>query len=436
MPRRISGPGGRRIVVPDDATDDEIISLLGEQDAPSPRMPQEGPSAPPGRDSLDRLMSFLPTAGGLAGGLLGGIGGTAFGMGFGGVPGAVGGAALGGGAGEALEQLVARARGRQAPATPVEALTDIGQEGLGQAASELVGGAVGRGAAKGARALYRGVLKPSISPKNLAKAPEIVETALREKLPMTNGGSAKANRIIDEVGNKVKRELAETPGTVDLSKVANDVRAFAKREFDVAGIDPADYQAALKVADRIDKHPSLMLPKGAVPKRVDVSLPKAQDIKRGMQAAAKSSFGVPGGAATTQAEKAGARAAREAIETATGGPSGAVATLNKRESKLIDAARAIKIAAARESNKQLVSPTGAVIGGLLGGGYGGQREGGGIGVPAVAGAMLGGLGRKGMSGANLSRVALLANQLSSSLGVGAASATRLANYLIQEEGEE
>lgn len=122
--------------MPADATDAEISAFLGAIPAAN------AAQAPKAKTWTDVAVNAIPAVAGAVGATIGGIGGSAFGMGVGGVPGAAGGAALGTAGGEALKQLVNRARGAEAPATMTEAATDIAIPALESgAATAVVGGA-------------------------------------------------------------------------------------------------------------------------------------------------------------------------------------------------------------------------------------------------------------------------------------------------------
>lgn len=376
-------------------------------------------------DAIDRALSLLPTAGGVAGGIVGGIGGTVAGIGVGGVPGAVGGATLGGAAGEAARQLIARARGAEAPATPLKAATDIGRAGAIQGTAEGVGAGMAGVARHGAQAVYRGFLKPPLSQRMAPRANRIVQTALDEALPITRGGMATGQRLIGELRAEVDDILKQSPGRIDLQAIAARVRAFAKRKYFKPGADLSDYKAALAVADRIDQHPALRASPTAFPRRY-VSLAEANEAKRALDVSiGDTGFGVKTGAQRTT-EKAGRRFTRKALEAAE--PS--IAPLNARESRLIDSARAIGQAVEREANRNALFgvPT------LLAGGYAGAEYARGT-HPAEAAAW--GLAiRAGMHPAVASRVAIIASRMARTLGVGASTAARVAFFAASETQKE
>jgi hypothetical protein len=384
-------------------------------------------------DALDRLIGLMPAAGGMAGGIIGGVGGTVLGVGVGGVPGAAGGAALGGAAGESLRQLIELARGHRhdGPVSATSAAKGIGTQGAVQGASELVGAGVGKAVTTGAKAVYRGYLKPSLSARMAPKANEIVDTAIAEGLAISRVGAQKAQRIITELRTAVDGILAKTTGTIDLHQVAQKVRAFAKNRYYKPGVDPSDYEAALKVADNLDTHAALNLPAGVKPSRVDVSLSDANASKRGLYTSIKEAgFGTPQGAKKTT-EKFAANQLKTGLEKA----AASIAPLNARESKLIDAAKTISRAVEREANQNPLYGVKTLASMGVGGGIGaasGQD-------PVVAAALAFGA-RQLLRPAVASRLAITASRLSKQLGVTAATASRLAYFAMldmqqQSEGQ-
>lgn len=339
-----------------------LVTLTERLDATGRAKP-----APKSTSNLNRLSSLLPSVGGAVGGIAGGVPG----------------AALGGAAGEGYRQLATHgtelpgalmdvlrnlqsqpmATMKGAAAGVGEGLKNTGIEAAAQGAMEGIGSLATKALGSGARAVYRGYLKPSMAKSSIAKADAIVETALREHLPVTKAGQEQAERVIGELRKEVQSELQNTSGTVNLHTVAEKVRAFAKRKYNVPGVDPADYEAAMKVADSIDAHPS-MTPKPPAARVDEVSLPAADQVKRSLQeGVGTSQYGVPSKAAKTS-EKIGARETRLAIEKKA--PS--VGPLNQRESELIDAASAIARAVARESNKSPLIGMNTLASGAIGAG--------------------------------------------------------------------
>lgn len=377
------------------------------------------PSKP--RTWTDTAVDALPAAGGTVGGVVGGLGGTVGGFGVGGVPGAIGGATVGGMFGESAKQLINRFRGADAPATMGQAAGDIALQGGVQGALEGAGQAVTAGLVKGGQAVYRGYLKPSLSAKNLTKADQIVRTAIEEALPVTEGGKQQAGRLISELNAQVDRILAASPGEVDLHTAADRLRSWAQRVYNKPGRAPEDFAAAMKVADRIDNHPSWQPTPPSAPNDV-VPVASANVVKRNLQEGASAAYGVKSGAEKT-AEKAGATITRRAIERV----APEVGPLNARESQLIDVARALERATGRDANTQKLYGARAMVGGLVGGEeY--HRTGDPFSATAKAAAMA-----AGMHPAVATRVAILAAKLGAQMpGQVPAAVARAALQAVSE----
>lgn len=463
MARRVKTPDGVTHSFPDDATDQEISEALSTPPATA--------RGKPARSWTDTAVDLLPAVGGTVGGIVGGIGGTAFGMGVGGVPGAMGGAALLGGAGEGAKQLINRARGASdVPTSATDAAGDIALQGGVQGALEGVGAAVGPALVKGGQAVYRGYLKPSLSAKNLPKADEIVRTAINESLPVTKAGAAQAQKVIGQLRTQADNILASMPGEVDLHVVADKLRTWARTVYDRPGRAPSDLEAAMEVANRIDKHPSLgpAAPAGTVSRGATssygtaswtvehngkylgsfdseaqalkfiedtlpansarpVALTVANQVKRDMQSGASSAFGVKSGAEKS-AEKQGSRLLRQDIEAV----APEVGPINARESKLIDAAKALERATGREGNLSKVYGTRMLVAGTVGGGAEYKRSGDPYRATAMSVALA-----AGMHPALATRVAFLAAQLGAKMpGQAPAAVARAAMQAVSEAQEQ
>jgi hypothetical protein len=365
-----------------------------------------------------------PTLGGAVGGAIGGVGGTAFGMGFGGVPGGIAGATLGGGAGEAFKQLFDFFTGRPSPTTSGEAAAGIGTQGAMQGGIEAAGGALTKGAGAAASGLYRGYLKPALNQVDLPKARQIVETAIRERLPISKAGEDRAKALISDLNKQVNGLLAgASGGRVDLRQIADKVRAFAKQKYYRPGVPSSDFEAAMKVADEIDNHPSLTNAAGV--RTVAVNPADANRVKQGLDTAVGDrAFGVERGAAT-EARKAGRHATRIGIENV----APQVGPLNAREAQIIDALEAVQKATGREENRNALFGVPSVLSGLAGVGMGTQQ-----GDP-VTGLATAAATRLALAPAVASRVALLASRFGRVPGTVPATAVRLALQVALSEQE-
>lgn len=339
---------------------------------------------------------------------------------IGGILGGPAGAALGGAAGTGYETLI-----RHASEIP-GALVDVAkgviyhpretiggfaqgeQEGANAATTsaavnaglEAGGAAAVKGLASGAKAVYRGYLKPSLAGNSIAEANQIVDTALKEGIPISRGGVATANALITQLKGEVDTALAASKNTVDLHAIAEKVRDFARTNYFKPGRSPEDFEAAMRVADNIDKHPALGLPPGAQPTRVEVNPTIATDIKRGMQDAVNKGYGTEVGP-RLEALKQGAYQTRVAVEQA----APAVAAKNARESDLIDAAAAIRRAVEREANQNQLVGVKTGVAALTGGEE--YRRTGNLASSIAAAAAL----RAGLHPAIASRAAIIATRL-------------------------
>lgn len=356
-------------------------------------------------------VQMLPMVGGVAGSLLGGPVG----------------AAIGASGGEAIRQLDNRFGGKPAPHTPTEAATQIGLQGALNAAADLLGIGVTKGVQAGARAVYRGYLKPSLSQKNVRKAGQIVTTAIREMLPISEAGVARGQALITMINNQVNDKLREAArtGTVDLHGIAENVRRFARRVYNRPGAPPENFQAVMRVADEIDLHPSLGLPPGARPSRVDVSPARANQVKQSLDRAIGDNFGVESKAAT-EGRKAGRNRARVAMERV----APEIAPLNKRESEIIDALKAVTQASGRESNRNAIFGVPSLMS------FGAAGAAGAYGQDPIT-AAIGGLAARGLLTAPVaSRAAILAHKFAKVPGTGTALAVRMGALIALRETEE
>jgi hypothetical protein len=249
---------------------------------------------------------------------------------------------------------------------------------------------VTRGLSSGAKAVYRGYLKPSLAKASISKADRVVKTAIDEALPITKAGETQANAVIKELRTEVDGILAKTPGTVDLHSIAERVRAFAKAKYFKAGKPTADFDAAMRVAEELDAHPSIMRQGPAVTREVPssivdaggkpftstetiagprvaqtkASLSQANTVKRGLdESIGDANFGVDRGATKTT-QKVARRYVRQDIEKLA--PS--VGAKNAREGDLIETAKAITRAIGRESNKSPLIGVNTLMSGAIGGG--------------------------------------------------------------------
>jgi hypothetical protein len=285
-----------------------------------------------------------------------------------------------------------------------------------QGAAEAVGGAVTKGVSALGTAVYRGYLKPSLSMVNLTKAREIVATGIREMLPITTAGEARAQRLIGGINDQVTSMLASAKGSVDLHDVAEKVRAYAKKHYFKPGVDEADFKAAMGVADTLDSHPSL--------NSTHVSPSEGNEIKRAVRPNSRA-FGQQGSAPEAATRKAAGAEMRGALEKL----APEIGPLNERERKLINALDAVKHAAGREENRSALFGVPTMIAGGVG-----LTETGRTGNPAE-GAIKALAARGMLSPAVATRAAILAGKFAQVPGTAASMAARMGVVLAQRESD-
>ncbi len=114
-------------------------------------------------------------------------------------------AGVGGAQGEVHRQLATAALNRlgfdagEEPATVQDALGKVGNEAMVNAALELGGGAAVRGAKFIGKTFMRGAIKAS---------PEIIQTAIRERIPATKAGFDKLMNKLGELGMEARNKAA------------------------------------------------------------------------------------------------------------------------------------------------------------------------------------------------------------------------------------
>lgn len=356
--------------------------------------------------TITKVGRALPTIGGMAGGLIGSAGGPAV---------AAGVSALGGAAGRLGQRAIESAQGYDIPAGTALAI-DAAGAGAMQGAAEVVGAGTARALSSMGRGVYRGYLKPPLTERMIPRGEQMVTTAIREGLPVTEAGKETGQRIIGELKAEVDAMLQGSQRKVDLKQVANRIRAYARSRYYRPGRDLGDFNAAMAVADKIDNHPSLGIPPGVNPTAIRVQLADANEIKRALdQSIGDTQFGVVSGAKTAT-EKAGRHEINNALRAQMPG----IGPLNRRESQLIDTVKAIERAVARENNVQQLygwrSAAAAAGGGAVA--ASGQDN-----QTSVA---MGLLLRAGMDPRIATRLAITAVRASKQLGLGLTEALRLA----------
>jgi len=284
------------------------------------------------------VLGALPTIGGMIGGLAGGA--------VGGIPGAVAGAAGLGAIGEAGRRL-----GRGLPI----GFQNIGAGAAEQAAYELAGQGLGRAAAGAARPLMRRAL--GVGQALQKTFPDVTETVLREGIPVSQGGVAKANALREASARALNDLLsqARTRGTMlNTRRVTLPVRELLR-----SNVIPDEEKAA--IAQKLVRF------LGDKTARMDPVLLK--EIKQFYQNRAAQAYrgleagGMPEALGPTQGfSKAIATGARRQLETIPG-----VAAQEANTRNLIGAQKAIERAVGRQPRAIQLHVPGTYLGPLLGG---------------------------------------------------------------------
>ena len=259
MPTTLKLPDGRLVRVPDDTSPEEMDAIVAAEMG-------EGE-----RTWTDTIADALPMVGGAIGGMAGMVGGPVV---------ATGTAALGGAAGQFGKRLVQGLQQRETP-QGVEALVDAAKAGAWEGGSQAVGGVIGSGLARGARRLYQGLAKPATALR--ADFPDLIETALRERIPLTRGGEAKISRLVqqssnqaDNVVNAASSISAPMPAREALTQLRPVVTELRRR----ADIGQPNQLAAVGERGRrlLARHPQ------------GIDLSRAQELKRTAQTAAQGAY--------------------------------------------------------------------------------------------------------------------------------------------------
>ena len=337
---------------PTDADFEEVFAAAGAQPVAShdvtPKPDEE-------RTWTDTAVDALPLVGGSLGGILGVAGGPL---------GMAGGAALGGAGGEAWKQNINRLRGKSAPGSAGEAAKDIAIAGGTQAATEAVGGAVGRGLVKGGERVYRGLLKPSVAVRRGFGGDDVVRTLMDEGVTISEKGLDKASGALGAsraAALKMVDDAAPTSTLVQPNEIIREFRPVIETLRKRAAIGQTDELG--KVGER-GRRLVRSLNAGA-----GVDAKGAQALKETAQDAASGAYRAVerGGAKQLGADdlldEATARGFRKAVEQRVPG----VATQNQRTQRLLGANRALEDALERGRNNLAVGGARDLIAAGVGG---------------------------------------------------------------------
>lgn len=333
MSQYVTTPDGKRHIFPDSASKEQIAHALSSYARPQSAGFGGFPAAvnPYNPASvMDQLKSksleLLPTAGGMAGGMIGA---------YGGFPGAVAGAGIGGAAGEAAKEYLG--------GKSVSPLA-VGGSGLEQASYEAGGRALVGGASKLAGHLMKGALRPGAL---LKKFPDIVETALSERTPVSAGGAEKARSLRTAASKQLYGLLGEAK-SAGKSFLTSDVAKHARALLDDPVL-PSDAKA--QIAKELEQF--------IADKGVSVDPVLLKGIKKYAQANARPIYNAAAsGDAVAQANRARFYAAlgtgaKEQLETIPG-----VGAAESRTKSLIGLQRATGRAEMRSPPRfRLIEPT-------------------------------------------------------------------------------
>lgn len=257
----------------------------------------------------------------------------------------------------------------------------LGGMALGQGAgmaADAANGAISSGRlalfGKTPEAAYESALKPSPALPSATRA-QIIQTALKNEIPVSKGGFAKLQDQIDTLNNAIKDEIAKDPTRpIDPNKVATRVDA-AKAKFasqvnaqpDLNSIEGSRQQFLNEQGQQpaIPARPTGVLNAQGQPVMSPAQPPTpappmnaadAQAMKQGTYRVLKGKFGEQG-SASVEAQKSLARGLKEEIATAF--PE--IGKLNADESRLLDLKPILERAVNRISNREPISLGGPVV---------------------------------------------------------------------------
>ncbi len=295
------------------------------------------------------------------------------------IPAMAGIAALGGAGGEGVRQGALRLIGDpEAPQSTRQALVRMGESGIEQGAGDLGGRLLAKPLGwimdrLSPTRLYGSALKPfpSIGPDERT---QLINTGLRERIPVTEGGLVKLQGVREAIGNRSGALISGKsgqPGTeIDPQEVTRPLinlrQQFSNQvnpHADLAAIDNAkreflDKHSTFAPFTRLQPNPyanpggpGQLMPAGSGLTRIGqpLSLAEAQAEKQGTYRVLAKKYGELG-SADTEAQKGLARGLRAAIEKRV--PE--VGPLNAREGRLIELEGPLSRSLNREGNRQLI----------------------------------------------------------------------------------
>jgi hypothetical protein len=193
----------------------------------------------------------------------------------------------------------------------------------------------------GARTLMQSALKPTMEQHRTGKAVKAIETMLKENVNVSKGGVEKMQKLIDQLGDDVAKEIAGSKAMVNKAKVGQELREVVEK-FKNQVNPQSDLATIRKAWENFANHPLL---KG----KIEFPVQTAQALKQGSyRALGDKAYGMglkP--EAEREAQKALVRGLRKEIGSA-------VPAIEKplaREAELINAAKVAQRRVLMDANK-------------------------------------------------------------------------------------
>ena len=222
-------------------------------------------------------------------------------------------------------------------------LTNVGIQSIPTVIGGAMGSATKPKSQELSRRLMQSAVKPTLPDIQKGKAARAIETMLKEGVNPTKGGVEKLRGMADDITPQIEKAIEGSTARINKGAVADRLRQTARQASDQ--VNPAaDIKAIENAWTEFMSHPQLA--GGA-----DMSVQRAQAIKQGTyRALGNKPYGELQGA-STEAQKALARGLKEEISQAV--PE--VASLNARQSELINALNVTERRALMDLNKNPMS---------------------------------------------------------------------------------
>lgn len=211
-----------------------------------------------------------------------------------------------------------------------------------QAVPMMLGGQVGKlgspSMQAGGRKLMQSALKPSVADLKSGRAARAIDTLLAEGVNPTQGGVAKLQTMVDDLGDEIQKVIESSPATIGKGNVGKTLLETYE-QFKNQVNPQADLETIKKAWTSFRNHPLLA-------GKTDIPVQVAQKIKQGTYTQLAKKYGQMG-SAEVEAQKSLARGLKEEISKAV--PE--VSALNKRESDLLNALNVAERRALMDANK-------------------------------------------------------------------------------------